>query len=150
MTEDLAATYGLKEAKGAVVGSVTPGSPAEKAGLQPEDVVLSADGHAIEDNGDLSRYIAAKTPGTTVRLELLRGKDREDGQRHARHLPRRGERRAVEPTTPAVRSSAWRSATSRPQMAERLNLPRGHPGRRGHGRRGRRGRGRRGPRRGAT
>ena len=45
MTEDLAATYGLKEAKGAVVGSVTPGSPAEKAGLRPEDVVLSADGH---------------------------------------------------------------------------------------------------------
>jgi len=66
VTEDLAATYGLAEAKGAAVTAVTAGSPAEKAGLLPEDVILSADGRAIEDNSDLSRYIASKSPGSTV------------------------------------------------------------------------------------
>ncbi len=77
VSEDLAATYGLTEGKGAYVSAVTAGSPAEKAGLQPEDVILSADGRAIEDNSDLSRYIASKAPGATVKLEVLRGKDKK-------------------------------------------------------------------------
>ena len=47
-----------------MVSAVTSGSPAEKAGLQPEDVILSADGRTIQDNSDLSRYIASKSPGT--------------------------------------------------------------------------------------
>ena len=74
------ATYGLSEAQGRRTSSaVTPGSPAEKAGLQPEDVILSADGRTIQDNSDLSRYISSKSPGTTVKLEVLRGKGREGG-----------------------------------------------------------------------
>jgi serine protease Do len=75
--EDLAATYGLTEARGAYVSAVTAGSPAEKAGLLPEDVILSADGRTIEDNSDLSRYIASKSPGSTVKVELLRGKEKK-------------------------------------------------------------------------
>ncbi len=77
VSEDLAGTYGLSEAKGAYVSAVTAASPAEKAGLQPEDVILSADGRAIQDNSDLSRYIASKAPGTTVKLEILRGKEKK-------------------------------------------------------------------------
>ena len=72
MTEDLAATYDLDEAKGAIVNSVTPGSPAEDAGIEPEDVVLTADGREIDDSSDLSRYIASKAPGTEVELNVLR------------------------------------------------------------------------------
>ena len=77
MSEDLAATYGLTEAKGTIVNSVTAGSPADKAGLKPEDAILSADGRAIQDNGDLSRYIASLAPGTTVKLDFVRGKDKK-------------------------------------------------------------------------
>jgi serine protease Do len=73
MSDDLARTYKLDEAAGAVVSSVTPGSPAEKAGLKPEDVILRADEHAIQDNGSLSRYIASRAPGSQVKLEVLRG-----------------------------------------------------------------------------
>jgi serine protease Do len=54
---------------------VTAASPAEKAGLKAEDVIVTADGRTIQDNGDLSRYISAQTPGKTVKLEVLR-----DGQ----------------------------------------------------------------------
>jgi serine protease Do len=72
VTEDLAKTYKLKEAKGAAVTQLTPGGPAEKAGLRPEDIVVAADGKKIEDNGDLSRYIAGKAPGTTVKLDVYR------------------------------------------------------------------------------
>jgi len=76
VSEELGRTYGLSEARGAYVSQVTSGSPAEKAGVQPEDVILSADGRAIQDNSDLSRYISSKSPGTTVKLDVLRGKDR--------------------------------------------------------------------------
>jgi serine protease Do len=72
VSEDMAKTFKMKEAKGALVAQVTPGSPAEKAGIQVEDVVVAADGHKVEDNGDLSRYIAGKAPGGTVKLEILR------------------------------------------------------------------------------
>jgi serine protease Do len=77
MSEDLAATYGLSEAKGTIVNSVSAGSPADKAGLKPEDAILSADGRTVQDNGDLSRYIASLPPGTTVKLDFVRGKDRK-------------------------------------------------------------------------
>ncbi len=72
ITEDLAKTYGLKEARGAAVSQLTPGAPAEKAGLKPDDVIVAADGRPIRDNGDLSRYIASKVPGTTVKLDVVR------------------------------------------------------------------------------
>jgi serine protease Do len=36
--------------------------PPDKAGLKPEDAILSADGRTIQDNGDLSRYIASLAP----------------------------------------------------------------------------------------
>jgi serine protease Do len=77
MTEDLAATYDLDEAKGAIVTQVTPGSPAEETGIQPEDVILSADGRQIEDSSDLSRYIASKPPETEVELGVLRNGERK-------------------------------------------------------------------------
>lgn len=69
---DVARSYKLKDSKGAVISDVTADSPAEKAGLKPEDVVLAVDGHPVENNNDLSSYVAARTPGTTVSLKLLR------------------------------------------------------------------------------
>jgi serine protease Do len=60
-----------------VISDVTADSPAAKAGLEPGDVVIEVDGRPIEDNNDLSRYIASRAPGTTVRLKVLRnGSDR--------------------------------------------------------------------------
>jgi serine protease Do len=78
ITEDMARTYRMKEPKGALVSDVTEGSPAEKAGLKPDDVVVGVDGKAVEDNSDLSRYIASKSPGTTVRLKVLRDAQERD------------------------------------------------------------------------
>ena len=72
VSEDMAKTFKMKEARGALVAQVNPGSPAEKAGVQVEDVVVSVDDHQVQDNGDLSRYIASKAPGVTVKLGILR------------------------------------------------------------------------------
>jgi serine protease Do len=122
MTEALAATYGLKDARGAYISAVQAGSPAEKAGLQPEDVVLTADGRAIENNGDLSRYIASKNPGSTVRLELLRGKSRTTASVTLGTFPDQVAERSPAGADRSKLGMTLRDLT--PQIAERLDLPR--------------------------
>jgi putative serine protease PepD len=57
---------------GAQVESVTPGGPADKAGLQKDDVIKAIDGQAIKDPSDLSSAIATKKPGDTVTLRIER------------------------------------------------------------------------------
>ncbi len=126
LTEEVAATYGLKDANGAYVNSVSPGSPAEKAGLLPEDVVLSADGRRIQDNGDLSRYIAGKAPGSTVRLEVLRGKERRSFDVTLGTFPDQSNERTAE--GPGRTDLGMTVHDLTPQMAERLDLPRGARG----------------------
>jgi len=126
LTEDLAATYGLKEPKGAVVNEVTAGSPAEKAGLQPEDVILAADGRAIEGNGDLSRYIASRAPGATVKIDLQRGKERRSV---SVTLGTFSDAPRTSPAETGDRTHLGMTLRDlAPAMAERLDLPRGTRG----------------------
>ncbi len=127
MTDDLAKTYGLAEATGAVIGSVQASSPAEKAGLQPEDVVLSADGRKIEDNGDLSRYIASKAPGSTVRLNVLHGKERKTVDVTLGTFPDQSSG-GVSPEGAGRSKLGMTLRDLTPQAAERLELPRGTRG----------------------
>jgi serine protease Do len=109
------------------VNSVIPGSPAEKAGLQPEDVVLSADGRPIEDNGDLSRYISRKAPGTEVELGLLRGKTRQTAKVTLGTFPDSSSGEQTEGDSARSRLGMSLRDLS-PQLAERLRLPRGQRG----------------------
>jgi serine protease Do len=123
---DLASTFGLSEGKGAYVSAVTAGSPAEKAGLQPEDVILSADGREIQDNSDLSRYIASKGPGTAVKLEVLRGKDRKTVSVTLGTFPDETTASSTEAGGRASLGMTLRDVT--PAIAERMELPRGTRG----------------------
>jgi serine protease Do len=126
VSEDLASTYGLSEGKGAAVSAVTAGSPAEKAGLQPEDVILSADTRTIQDNSDLSRYISSKSPGTTVKLEILRGKDRKAVSVVLGTFPDANEESTTEDGGRASLGMTLRDLTA--ALAERMELPRGTKG----------------------
>jgi len=59
--------------QGAYVVNVVAGSPAEKAGIKPEDIIVKIDGHEITDkNGGLAKVIAQKKVGDTVKLEINR------------------------------------------------------------------------------
>jgi len=70
--KDLAQSFGLADARGALVASVEPGSAADKAGLQAGDVVLNVDGRPINDSAELPRVIGEKRPGTQVKMEIWR------------------------------------------------------------------------------
>jgi serine protease Do len=77
LTPELADYYGIKDGKGALVGEVFPGDPADKAGIRPKDVIVEVDEKKIEGSRDLSRTIAEVPVGKKVTIKVLRaGKER--------------------------------------------------------------------------
>ncbi|MGA2642867.1 MAG: PDZ domain-containing protein [Spirochaetia bacterium] len=57
-------------AEGALVGSVTAGSPAEKAGLKKGDLILSVDGTTVDERNQLAALVSAKKVGDTITLSV--------------------------------------------------------------------------------
>ena len=72
VTSDLADSLGLKQAHGAVVSSVAPGSAAERAGVKRGDVIESFNGQAVHDTNTLRNRVAEAGPGTTAELVIVR------------------------------------------------------------------------------
>jgi len=72
VTEEIAASLGLPETKGALIAKVSPESPAEAAGIQPSDVIVTFDGQPIDNMRSLPRAVAATAIGKSVDVELLR------------------------------------------------------------------------------
>lgn len=72
VTPALQRSLNLGVAHGALVQDVTPGSPAERAGLHTYDVILEVEGREIDTNESLIRDISARQPGTVARLEVMR------------------------------------------------------------------------------
>ena len=57
---------------GVLVSTVTPNGPAAKAGLKPQDIIVSVDGKPVKDGDELVAIISEKAPGSTVRLGYIR------------------------------------------------------------------------------
>jgi Do/DeqQ family serine protease len=72
VTADLAASLGLKEARGVIINSVNAGGPAEKAGLNTGDVILRLNGKNVNDTNELRNNVAANAPDTEVTLTIWR------------------------------------------------------------------------------
>lgn len=64
---------GLKEPRGAVIVRVLPNSPAEKAGLQSQDVIVEFNGVPIRSIAHLQSLVGRTPPGTTVPVKIVRG-----------------------------------------------------------------------------
>jgi serine protease Do len=72
VTEDIAESLGLEDAKGAIVADVTEDSPALAAGIRQGDTILSFNGKEIKDSRDLARKVAQVKPGDTIPVTLVR------------------------------------------------------------------------------
>ncbi len=72
ITSDVAQSLGMSEVRGALVGTVTAGSPAAKAGIKQGDVILKVDGTPIDDSNSLRNRISGTKPGSHVELSVLR------------------------------------------------------------------------------
>lgn len=72
ITPELAENLRLTTRQGAVVSEVMPGSPAERAGIQQDDVILAFDGVTIESPNRLRNLVASSSIGKKARLEIAR------------------------------------------------------------------------------
>jgi serine protease Do len=105
--EAMAKAFGIKPHQGIVVGFVEPGTPAAKAGLQRGDVIVSLDGKPVRSVHRFRNAIARQSPGSAVKLKVLR----------------KGEARAVKVTLGRLPKAEKRAAHGTP----------GAPGRRPRG-----------------
>jgi serine protease Do len=88
VTPDLQRSLGLSVARGALVEDVSEGSPAERAGIKPYDVILTVDGRDVVSNDELTRDISGRQPETMTRLEILRDGRRQVAQIRLTERPR--------------------------------------------------------------
>ncbi|MCL4150720.1 UNVERIFIED_CONTAM: hypothetical protein GTU68_055920 [Idotea baltica] len=77
LDDELAEGFGRSDDKGALIASVVPGKPADKAGLQAGDIILSFDGKDVDEMGDLPRIVAQSAVGDKFKVGIWRnGKSR--------------------------------------------------------------------------
>lgn len=72
INKDLAESLGLPKPMGAAVSTVEKGSPAEKAGMEPGDVILKFDGKTVNHSADLPRLVGNTRPGSKSVLQVWR------------------------------------------------------------------------------
>ncbi|MBL7094364.1 Do family serine endopeptidase, partial [candidate division KSB1 bacterium] len=72
LTEEMAQGLGIEDAHGAFISTVADGTPADKAGLKEEDVVVAIDGKRVEDVTEFRWRIAEYEPGSKVKLKVFR------------------------------------------------------------------------------
>ena len=87
VTDEIAESMGLDEARGALVASVTAGGPAELAEIEPGDVVLEFDGKRIDRMRGLPRIVAETSIGKAVDVLIWRRGEEETVQVELGELP---------------------------------------------------------------
>jgi serine protease Do len=135
ITKDTAKAFGLPNTNGAVVASVNPKGPADKAGLQPGDVIVDYNGKLVKDSDALVSDVVTTKPGTTVPLSYFRNNQKkttnvtideldleaEQGRTASRTSPQA----APEPTSTGLGMTL---DAITPEIARRLALPRNEGG----------------------
>lgn len=72
LDETAARALGLKSTNGALIGSVLPGEPADKAGLKAGDIIIRMGKTDVRNSAELLRNVADLKPGTEVRVTVIR------------------------------------------------------------------------------
>lgn len=78
LTQDLAKSFGMDNTDGVLIAGVSPGTPAEEAGLKSGDVIVAFDGKDVSDTGQLRNLVAGTPVGTKVTVTVIRDKKRRE------------------------------------------------------------------------
>ena len=119
----MTAALHLPSAEGALVASVQPDSPAQRAGLQPGDVIQSVNGATAKDPRDLAVDVANVKPGGSAQLGVLRDGETRTIQVTVAALPSDGPQADAEPEAEGGRGIGLALAPISPELRDQLNLP---------------------------
>jgi serine protease Do len=109
VTDELAESLGIDRGRGALISGMDQNGPAQKAGLQNGDVVVTFDGKPVADNRALPRMVADAPIGKTVNLEIMR----------------RGQKRTVPVTVQRLVEDDQKVASADPDTSKQKQAPRG-------------------------
>ena len=124
MTPEMAKAFGEKEARGVVVGDVTPKSPAQEGGIQRGDIILDVNGKPVSDSNQLRMVISMMQPGSNVKLTVLRDGSEKQVSLKLAEMPTETAKmnsENEEESTKALQGVEVANLT--PHTAERLGLP---------------------------
>ena len=122
LTPGVGKTYGLPNDKGALVANVTPGSPAEKAGLKTYDIITAVNGEKISSADELVRVVTGFRPGATVRVTYIRDKKERTVRVKLTELTDEQIEEALGITSRAEETLGLTVQDITPDLAERLEL----------------------------
>jgi serine protease Do len=130
ISQATAEAIGLKDRKGAIVSSVTAGSPSEKAGLKPGDVVTEFNGKPVLNDRALVDMVVSTRPGSTVPMKVLRDGEPKTLNVTVGELNLEAEAGTTEETAPGDLSKDFGLTLDdvTPAIARRLKLPAGVTG----------------------
>jgi serine protease Do len=72
MDQRFADAWGLKSAKGAIVGKVTKGGPAEQSGIKKDDIILAVNDEDVKDSRDLTKHVGSLIAGSRNKFKIIR------------------------------------------------------------------------------
>ena len=122
LSDELAEYYGAKDKKGVLVAEVVPGDPAEKAGIQPKDIIYEVNGKPVSEVRELTRMIADVPVGDKAEIKVLRdGKSKtfkvKIAKREEKHLAKTDVKDSLEDDL------GIRVKEITPEMVRRYDLP---------------------------
>ena len=136
ISKDVQDAMGLPSAAGAMLSSVSPGGPAEKAGLMPGDVITEFNGRPVTNSESLVGMVVATKPGTSVPLTVYRKKQKRTMNITVEELDLDAEQNRVarrggggDPTQePTATGFGMEVGPITPEIARELDLPRNRGG----------------------
>jgi serine protease Do len=123
VSPELAKAFGEAEPRGALVGDVSSGSPAEKSGLQKGDIIVELNGKPIADSNQLRMSISMMAPDSTVNLKVLRNGREQDMAVKLGVLPTDKERASVETANPEGALEGVSVGNVTDEAVQQLGLP---------------------------
>ena len=128
VTPSMAKAFGLKEASGALIGEVSPGSPAARAGLSSGDIIVAIDHKPVTDMRELRLDISMTKPGTAVDLTVFRDGTERDVRLTLAELPERAEGGSVQQENAGSALEGVGVDELTPEVVRQLGLPVGTTG----------------------
>ena len=123
VSPQLAKAFGEAEPRGALVGDVSSGSPAEKSGLQKGDIIVELNGKPITDSNQLRMSISMMAPDTLANLKVLRNGTERDVAVKLGVLPTDKEQASAETPNPQGALEGVSVGNVTDEAVQQLGLP---------------------------